>query len=75
MSKRLNFDLTNPTPFIKKYIQKNSHVINKMTDCLFKEDINEPNHPFQSLPKLTQKLALELAYFRLTKNDSEYYLS
>jgi hypothetical protein len=75
MSKHLNFDLTNPTPFIKKYIQKNSHIINKTTNSLFKEDIHEPNHPFQSLPKLTQKLALELAYFRLTKNDSEYYLN
>jgi hypothetical protein len=75
MTKSLNYDLTNPTPFIKKYIQKNSHVINKMADCLFTDKTYEPSHPFQSLPKLTQKLAWELAYFRLTENNSEYYLS
>jgi hypothetical protein len=75
MTDQLNFDLTNPTPFIQKYIQKHSSIINKMADSLFTEKTYEPDHPFQAQPEIIKKLAWELAYFRLLSDDSEYYLS
>lgn len=74
MKQTLNYDLTNPTPFIKKFIQKHSHTINKYSDLLFSDDLSPPDHPFNSEPKLIQKLAWELSYFRLINDDLNYYL-
>ena len=69
----LNFNLNNPTPFIKKYISKNNHIINKYTDLLFSDPNTTKSPQWNSLPKLTQKLAFELSLYKI-ENGSDYYL-
>ena len=72
MPKYMNFDLTNPEPFIKKYINKNNHLINKYCDLLFENPNLTQSDEWKSLPELTQKLAFELSLFKL--DDKNYYL-
>ena len=69
----LNYNLNNPTPFIKKYIQKNNHIINQYTDLLFSDSNTTTSPQWNSLPPLTQKLAFELSLYKL-ENGSDYYL-
>ena len=69
----LNFNLNNPTPFIKKYIFKNNHIINKYTDLLFSDPNATKSSQWNSLPKLTQKLAFELSLYKI-ENGRDYYL-
>ncbi len=69
----LNFNLNNPTPFIKKYIFKHNHTINKFADLLF-SDPKTTNFPqYNSLPPLTQKLIFELSLYKL-QNGRDFYL-
>ena len=69
----LNFNLNNPTPFIKKYIFKNNHIINKYTDLLISDPNTTKSPQWNSLPKLTQKLVFELSLYKL-ENGRDYYL-
>ena len=69
----LNFNLNNPTPFIKKYIFKHNHTINKFADLLFSDPNTTKSPQWNSLPKLTQKLAFELSLYKI-ENGSDYYL-
>ena len=69
----LNYNLNNPTPFIKKYISKNNHIINKYTDLLFSDPTTTTSSQWNSLPPLTQKLTFELSLYKL-ENGSDFYL-
>jgi hypothetical protein len=76
MDTTLNFDITNPTPFIKKYINNNYNTINTLADSLLSDNIHSDlNHIWHKTSPLTQKLAYELTYYRLENNDTQYYLS
>jgi len=69
----LNYNLNNPTPFIKKYISKNNSIINKFADLLFSDPTTTKSSQWNSLPPLTQKLTFELSLYKL-KNGSNYNL-
>jgi len=69
----LNYNLNNPTPFVKKYISKNNHIINKFTDLMFSDGTTTKSNEFKSLPTLTQKLIWELSLYKL-ENGSDFYL-
>ena len=69
----LNYNLNNPTPFVKKYISKNNHIINKFTDLMFSDGTTSNSNEFKSLPTLTQKLIWELSLYKL-ENGSDFYL-
>ena len=69
----LNFNLNNPTPFIKKYIFKHNHTINKFADLLFSDPNTTKSLQWNSLPELTQKLAFALSLYKL-ENGRDYYL-
>ena len=69
----LNYNLNNPTLFIKQYIFKNNHIINKFADLLFSDPTTTSSPPFNSLPPLTQKLVFELSLYKL-ENGSDFYL-
>ena len=69
----LNYNLNNPTPFIKKYIFKHNHTINKFADLLFSDPNTTKSTQWNSLPPLTQKLTFELSLYKL-ENGSDYYL-
>ena len=69
----LNYNLNNPTPFIKKYISKHNHIINKFTDLLFSDPNTTKSAPYNSLPPLTQKLIFELSLYKL-ENGRDFYL-
>lgn len=69
----LNYNLNNPTPFIKKYISKNNHIINKFADLLFSDPNTTSSSPYNSLPPLTQKLIFELSLYKM-ENGRDFYL-
>jgi len=69
----LNYNLNNPTPYIKKYISKNNNIINKFADLLFSDPKITKSSQWNSLPPLTQKLTFELSLYKL-QNGSDYYL-
>ena len=46
----LNYNLNNPTPFIKKYIFKHNHTINKFADLLFSDPTTTKSSQYNSLP-------------------------
>ena len=69
----LNYNLNNPTPFIKKYISKNNYIINKFADLLFSDPKITKSSEWNLLPPLTQKLTFELSLYKL-ENGSDYYL-
>lgn len=69
----LNYNLQSPTPFIKKYIQKNNHIINKYADLLFSDPNTTSSPQWNSLPLLTTKLAFELSLYKL-ENGRDFYL-
>jgi hypothetical protein len=69
----LNYNLNNPTPFIKKYISKHNHIINKFSDLLFSDPTTTKSSQWNSLPPLTQKLTFELSLYKL-ENGRDFYL-
>lgn len=69
----ITFDLENPSPFIKKYIFKNNNIINKYTDLLFSDPNTTKSREWNSLPKLTKDLALELSIYKVQYGPN-YYL-
>lgn len=69
----LNYNLNNPTPFIKKYIFKHNHIINKFADLLFSDPTTTKSSQWNSLPPLTQKLTFELSLYKL-ENGRDFYL-
>ena len=69
----LNFNLNNPTPFIKKYIFKHNHTINKFADLLFSDPNTTKSPQWNSLPELTQKLAFALSLYKM-ENGRDFYL-
>jgi len=69
----LNYNLNNPTPYIKKYISRNNNIINKFADLLFSDPKITKSSQWNSLPPLTQKLTFELSLYKL-QNGSDYYL-
>jgi len=69
----LNYNLNNPTPFIKKYISKHNHIINKFADLLFSDPTTTKSSQWNSLPPLTQKLTFELSLYKL-ENGRDFYL-
>jgi hypothetical protein len=69
----LNYNLNNPTPFIKKYISKHNHIINKFADLLFSDPNTTKSSQYNLLPPLTQKLIFELSLYKL-ENGRDFYL-
>jgi len=69
----LNYNLQSPTPFIKKYIFKHNHIINKYADLLFSDSTITNSPQYNSLPQLTQKLIFELSLYKLI-HGRDFYL-